>query len=273
MKLFPWRRKAKPVSTARPLPPRYLSYQCAVMQGVGGRDYQEDSWTIVNADDVSKIRTKGLLAVVADGMGGLSNGAFASQTGIQILTEDFSEMQPAKNLEQQLRDSVYHAAKTVYSHLNGTGGSTIISVLLHNEALHYAGMGDSFLYLLRQGKLIRINREQNMLHLRMQEFIRQGTVDIGVIPGISQPKAVTSFLGIDKIEDIDWLKRSLPLQSHDVILLCSDGVAGVLTEPEIIACLSIPNASEATRSLQNCVLSKGLPNQDNFTAIVIRCEK
>ena len=58
MKLFPWRRKTKPVSTARPLPPRYLSYQCAVMQGVGGRDYQEDSWTIVNADDVSKILEK-----------------------------------------------------------------------------------------------------------------------------------------------------------------------------------------------------------------------
>ena len=273
MKLMSWWRRKKPATPAQVAPVRHLSYQCAVCQGIGSRENQEDAWGLVNAEDVTKIRERGVLALVADGMGGLSHGSLASQTGIRIISEDYVDMDLNEGLEQQLADSILHAAEQVYELLQGAGGSTMIACLLYDESLCYAGMGDSFLYLLRQGKLIRINREQNMLHQRYWELIRQGHVDTASVANISQPQAVTSFLGIDRIEDIDWLSRSMPLKDGDVLLLCSDGVGGVLSQQEICACLSVPDANEAALALQKEVLAKGLVHQDNFTAIVIRCEK
>jgi len=65
----------------------------------------------------------------------------------------------------------------------------------------------------------------------------------------------------------------MPLMDKDVLLLCSDGVGGVLTQQEISECLSVPDANEAALALQKAVQAKALPHQDNFTAIVIRCEK
>jgi len=78
---------------------------------------------------------------------------------------------------------------------------------------------------------------------------------------------------MDELEDVDYLRRPLPLQNGDVLLLCSDGVGGVLTQQEISECLSVPDANEAALALQKAVQAKALPHQDNFTAIVIRCEK
>lgn len=274
MKLRPWLRRKPPKPAAEPAAPeRYLSYQCAAVQGIGTRERQEDAWILINAEDVTRIRNEGLLAVVADGMGGLEHGALASQMGIQIISEDFRDMDRTEPLEQQLAQSVLHAVDAVYSRLQGAGGSTVIACMVFDQQLYYAGLGDSYLYLLRQGKLIRINREQNMLHKHYLEMIRQGNMDISVIAGATQPQAVTNFLGMDRDCEMDWLCRAMPLMDDDVLLLCSDGVGGVLLPSEICECIRIPDANAAAAALQNKILSKGYANQDNYTAVIIRCKK
>lgn len=274
MKLLSWLQRKSPKPVAEPATQeRYLSYQCAAVQEIGTRERQEDAWTLINAEDVTRIRNEGLLAVVADGMGGLEHGAFASQMSIQIISEDFRDMDRTEPLEQQLAQSVLHAADGVYSRLQGAGGSTVIACMVFEQQLYYAGMGDSYLYLLRQGKLIRLNREQNVLHKRYLELIRQGNMDISMIAGIAQPHAVTDFLGIDRTGELDWLCRAMPLMDDDVLLLCSDGVGGVLLPSEICECIRIPDANAAAAALQNKILSKGYANQDNYTAVIIRCKK
>ena len=84
---FPWQKK-KPSIPAAPWE-RLLTYQCAVMQGIGSRQQQEDACVLVNAEDVTRIGREGLLAAVADGMGGMQGGAQASSLGISVLTADF----------------------------------------------------------------------------------------------------------------------------------------------------------------------------------------
>ena len=274
MKLLSWLRKKREVSAPElPVQPRCMSYQCAAMQGIGSRESQEDAWALVNAEDVTGIRREGLLAVVADGMGGLEHGALASRIGIQTISEDFRLFDRSALLERQLAESVLHAAEAVYDRLQGAGGSTVIACMVFDEQLYYAGMGDSYLYLLRQGKLIRINRPQNVLHEHYLERIRQGCMDISEITGVSQPNAITGFLGIDQISELDWLCRAMPLMDGDVLLLCSDGVGAVLLPSEICECISIPNANAAADALQQRIFSKGYTNQDNYTAVVIHCKK
>lgn len=252
---------------------RYLSYQCAALQGIGAREHQEDAWTLVNARDVTQIRKMGLLALVADGMGGMANGALASSTGIRVLSEDFQRMDRTLPLEEQLSASLLRAAEEVRRQLRGTGGSTLIACILFEAQLYYAGVGDSYLYLLRRGTLIRINREQNMLHRRYLDCIRDGQVSVSAAQGVSQPQAVTAFLGAQPLEEVDCLHRAMPLEDGDVLLLCSDGVGGVLAPEQIRECLRLPDANDAAAALQQAVLAQRRKHQDNFTAIVIRCVK
>ena len=252
---------------------RHLSYQCAAVQGIGARDYQEDAWKLVNADDVTAAKRQGLLAMVADGMGGMQGGALASATGIQTMAADFSCMDRTMPIAPQLKDSLLRASKEVYRRLDGYGGSTMIACMLYEEQLFYAGLGDSYLYLLRDHALVRINREQTVLQGHRMTRVRCGEMDVRAFGGVSQPEAVTGFLGLQNTEDVDWLRRGLPLKNGDVLLLCSDGVGGVLSENEIRACMRCSSAGDAAAALKQGVLGKSLAHQDNFTAIVIQCIK
>lgn len=274
MKLLSWlRRKSSQPLPESQLPERNLSYKCSVIQGIGTRERQEDAWALINADDVSMIRKEGLLAVVSDGMGGMANGVQASQTAIQAITGDFKKMNRSTSLEKQLTESVKHASCAVYEKLLGSGGSTVVACIVYDQQLYYAGMGDSYLFLLRQGKLIRINREHNVLHQRYLEMIRQGDMDIAGIAGIHQPNAVTDFLGLNGGGDVDRLVRPMPLLNEDVLLLCSDGIGGVLLPSEICTCIGQEDVNSAASALQKMLLAKKCSNQDNYTAVIIRCQK
>ena len=75
------------------------------------------------------------------------------------------------------------------------------------------------------------------------------------------------------LEDVDCFKQAMPLQDGDKLLLCSDGIGGMLSQPEIVQCLTAHNAQEVCLMLESKVSEKMHPNQDNYTAVVIRCEK
>ena len=109
---FPW-RKPKSLASAAPKV-RALSYQCAGVQGVGCREQQEDAYAIVNAEDVTRIGTEGLLALVADGMGGMRSGAQASNHAIAVVAEDFRILNREEPLEPQLAGCIDHAGAYEY---------------------------------------------------------------------------------------------------------------------------------------------------------------
>ena len=273
MSLFSWLRKKAEKPSLGPPVPRMLSYQCAGIQGIGRRERQEDAFSLVNAADVTHILQYGLLAVVADGMGGMQGGSVASQGAIQIIEADFQAMDRNQPLEAQLEGSIHHANQWVYRRLNGTGGSTVVACIIFNQQLFYAGVGDSYLYLLRQGQLVRINREQNVLHRRYLELIRSGCADPTFVAATREKQAVTSFLGIDALEDVDQLRQPMPLQDGDILLLCSDGIGSMLSPSELVQCLKGPCAGDICTALERKVAEKMHPSQDNYTAVVIRCEK
>ena len=90
---------------------------------------------------------------------------------------------------------------------------------------------------------------------------------------ISDPDAprLTSFVGIDRLTEVDLNLRPMELQRGDVLLLCSDGISGVLTPPELLECMSL-DPEEGVRLLEGMVLEKNVMGQDNFTGILIACQ-
>lgn len=273
MSFFSW-LKPKPIRRPpQPVMQRMLSYQCAALREIGNREQQEDACELRNAGDVTKIRNEGLLAVVADGMGGLQGGSLASSMAIQIISGDFEIMDRKEPLEPQLAGSIDHACELVHEELGGRGGSTVIACIFYDQKLYYAGAGDSYLFLLRQGRLTRINRQHNLQNQRYLELIEAGSMDPAPARNMAEKHAVTQFLGVDNLDDVDWLRRALPLEDGDTVLACSDGIGGVLSEEEIAHYLGMSNVNDACTAIKQAVQDKNLLHQDNFTGVLVRCSK
>ena len=257
--------------TERPSIKRQLGYYVANLQGIGARERQEDSFTVAGAFDVAAIREKGLLFAVCDGMGGMKDGKLASETAIQSLRQSFAEMNRDSDLAAQLKESVFLASSRVEAQIGGDGGSTAVIGILYQERLFYASVGDSYLYLLRDGRLLKLNTEHNVCHQKYLEAIRDGDLDPAPLREIPEAAALTQFLGMTGFHDVDGSVRPLPMQEGDVLLACSDGVGGVLHPQEIAKALQGGSVEQMCRTLEEGLVLHNKPNQDNYTAIVVKC--
>ncbi|MCI8916102.1 MAG: serine/threonine-protein phosphatase [Oscillospiraceae bacterium] len=246
-------------------------YRVANLQGLGARTGQEDSFTVAGAFDAAMVQEKGLFFAVCDGMGGMKDGRLASETAIQSLRQSFQAMDRSQDLAPQLKQSVYQASAQVEARVWGEGGSTVVMGILYQDRLYYASVGDSFLYLLREGNLLRLNAEQNLLHQKYLESVQEGSMDPLPLQDLPNGAALTGFLGMPGLDEVDCSVLPLPIDGGDVLLACSDGVGGVLSPEEIAEALQMPTAEEMCASLEARIVSYNRLHQDNYTAIVIKC--
>lgn len=273
MKIFSCLKgKKKRQSISQPLISA-MGYQTYSLQGIGTRKRQEDAFALLNDCDVLKIQEKGLFAIVADGMGGMADGKAASSMAVASLLECFAQIDWKKDPVGQLKYAVHFAADGVYHLLRGQGGSTVVACMIHGERLWFASVGDSGLYLLREHQLNRLNRPHNMRHEIYLREIRASHADPSIGRDHLETDALTSFLGMEAMEDVDLLLRPLQLEPGDVLLLCSDGVSGTLSEDALAACLEQETPQYSCIAMEQEIFKCALPHQDNYTAVVIRCVK
>lgn len=251
---------------------KMLCYGAYGAQGVGKRENQEDSFVIVNDMDVVAIKNGGLLAAVADGMGGMANGELASGTAIEAMRNAFERMDMKQDVTNQLLDALLAANSAVYSAIGAHGGCTMIACIFFDEKLYCVSVGDSAVYLFRGGQLSQINKEQNLLQEEYIKTIRSGSVRPECARAANDKEAITQFIGMKALDDIDMLKRPLPLHNEDVILICSDGVSGTVPESKIADCLSAGSARDMYSRLEEEIVVANKKYQDNYTAVVIQCK-
>lgn len=249
-----------------------LSYQFANLQQIGKRSRQEDAFGFVNVTDVTEILKKGFMAIVADGMGGMKDGSFASNTAVSVLRSAFELLDYEADIPSQLNMAMLDASQQIYGDLGAQGGSTAIACLFYNSEMYYSSIGDSFLLLKRDNQLIRINRPHTVRHREYYREVLRGSANPLFGNRADQKNALTNFLGVEECDDIDYLVKAMPLYDGDVIMICSDGVAGVLSENCMLSCLSLDTPLQMCAELDRCINELNLPNQDNYTAIVIKCE-
>ncbi len=248
-----------------------MRYEVGNLQGVGARQRQEDSFTAINALDEEKYRTSGLLFAVCDGMGGMKDGKIASETVVKSLRNSFNNMNQTGQLASQLRESIFSASNEVESVLDGDGGSTVVMGIIIHEQLYYASVGDSFLYLYRDGSLYHLNHKQTVCHTLYLENIRDGITEVDSCRNVPETAALQQFLGMSGFSEVDCSVRPLNLRKGDIILACSDGVGGVVTEEEIIESLQWPSVQDKCRRLEEHLIEHANQNQDNYTAFIVKC--
>lgn len=260
--------------TAAPEPaPGELTYAVANLQGIGRRERQEDSFAFGQAMEQSEIKEKGLLFVVADGMGGMNGGWLAGDTAVKSLLSDYEKIDLKADIPSQLALAVSAAGDRVYGKLRGEGGSTVVAAVIYDEKLYFASVGDSFAYLLRNRQLVRLNLSHNLLNEAYAYTIMCGSLDPEPARSTPQKEALTQFLGMGQQDEIDCNIKPIRLRPGDVIMLCSDGVAGVLDEQCLTDCLSYGIPADMCSALEENIRDVNNRYQDNYTALIVQCRK
>ena len=249
----------------------FLKFDFGNMQHQGRRDYQEDSFGFSDISDPELVAKRGILAIVADGMGGLKNGKSISERAIGKFRKAFLNFSPAGNIPRQLSSLVAETNHDIYETDRQKGGTTLICVYIYRNGMYWASVGDSAIFLFRQGRLYQLNKEHNRLNELYLKFMYR---EITKEQLMAEPslQGLTSNIGRRELRDLDQNLTGLRLQSGDRILLCTDGVSGRLTEKELLVAMSQGTAQACADAMKSMVLKKNAPKQDNLTAEVICCD-
>jgi len=236
---------------------------------IGKRESQQDSFAISDIMNADLTARKGVFGIVADGMGGMENGAEVSAIVTRTMLQYFNEVDFSSRTELDLLNMLYAANDNVNLLMAGyeQGGSTVVATIIRDGMMYWIAVGDSRIYLARGGSLIQINREHTYA-VELDERAAAGEISWEDAIGDPQRVALTSYLGNGKPEKVDRNMRPIKLVSGDRILLLSDGVFGTLTEKEIAETLVFEPHISADE-IQSRVLAKQKSNQDNFTAVII----
>lgn len=241
--------------TERPAPLPVL--ELANLQGIGSREEQQDAFGI---SPVDRYEEDGLLAVLCDGMGGMAEGGLiALETTSQLMGSfPWAEDSSVPGWIAQ------HSAR-VYQQFRGQGGTTLVAALLKENRLSFWCVGDSDLFLLREGRLYSLNIRQefkNDLVLRALE----GAFPVEEAFCDPQADALSQYIGKEEAK-CDHTRIPFLLQPEDALLLCSDGVSDTLTLKQIREAMAL-SPQACCDKLEEEILAAGKPNQDNFTAII-----
>ena len=248
-----------------------IIYAVENLQGIGKRERQEDSFGFGNALDPAAISREGLMVVLADGMGGIQNGKRASEIAVDSVLKAFHQFDLRDNIPLQLETAVFDASIQVWKQLQETGGTTLVAGLLYDEKAYCISVGDSYIGLLHDGELVRLNRDHNVLNRDCWDALTAGKMDYACALQNPERDAVTHFLGMRDLRETDIFLRPLKLYPGDVFLFCSDGVSGVLTEKCIEECLCKRTPREMCQALEEGIHNQNHRYQDNYTALIVQC--
>jgi len=243
-------------------------------QHIGARSEQRDSFGFSDPEDRPFVAHAGIAAVVADGMGGLANGSAASSAAVQAFLKTYESKEPEESVPDALLRSIESANLAVTSVCRKSGGSysagtTLAAVAVHEDCLYWVSAGDSRVYLLRDGDIVRLTAD----HIYAADLAAE--VDKGRITreeAFSHPEreSLTSYLGLDKLPRVDRSRKAFPLMLNDTVLICSDGLYRTLPDEDIAASLD-KDPRKTCDALVERTIAKNNARQDNVTVIALRC--
>ena len=208
------------------------------------------------------------LFVVADGMGGHAGGDVASALTVKRVIEIDRAFGSASEAEFALHSALTAAnavlAETVFDHPELTGmGTTVSGLVLVDGQVAIAHIGDSRIYLLRDGELRQVTND----HTFVQRLVDSGRITEEEAAVHPRRSVLMRVLGdVDATPEIDTSVEAT--HPGDRWLICSDGLSSYVSEDKIKhALVSIPDAREAADRLVKDSLDQGAP--DNVTVVIV----
>lgn len=231
------------------------------------REENEDYYCYAEPDDDLVFERKGRLAVVADGMGGHQGGKVASTIAVEAVRDwyfNHLDLDTHEALRSAFQDA--HAAIQEYSRQNPAlagMGTTCTAVAILGDQLHYGHVGDSRLYLIRGGAISQITQD----HSQVARLVRDGLITPEEAANHPQRNVLTAAMGIEPAA-ADFSESPLQLYPNDVLLICSDGLHGLVSDQEMLANASGLAPVEACKELVRIARERG--GFDNITLQILR---
>ena len=241
-------------------------------QFLGARERQEDAFRII-AHDAADIGTD-LLILLSDGMGGHVGDDIAARLVVDVFEDQYirrsRNAKPAPRMIEALEAANAALRDRIQSQPDLAGmGATLVAAMKLGSRLHWLSVGDSVLYLLRDGKLTQLNADHSV-YGELIVHVREGRMTQHEADNHPRRNALRSAIIGEKIALIDT--NVIALQPRDVILVASDGL-DTLSDQRIADILSRPDRSDPqamTADLLTAIEAAGRPRQDNATVVVYR---
>ena len=216
--------------------------------------------------------------VVCDGMGGHAAGEVASHIAVDTVLAFFRQRQPSVEEHAFLEDAPLGArllAEAVKQandaildyaeeHKNTSGmGTTLVAARFCNGLVSIANVGDSRIYLFREGQLLQLTED----HSLVMEQVRRGMITLEQAKRSSAQNIITRALGTDESTLPDL--GEFPAQGGDILLLMTDGILRHVDDPEIRSILlQLPSLQAACDTLIDAANEGG--GEDNSTCVLVR---
>lgn len=234
------------------------------------RTNNQDCLAVVRAPNAETFKTRGHLFMVADGMGAHAVGELASKLACDYIPHTYLKAKnstPAEALTKAYLDvgaQIFNkAAANPDFHRMGTTCTTL--VLLPGGAL-IAHVGDSRAYRVREGHIDQLSRD----HSLVWELIKKGHMKPDQVHKAYPRNVITRSLGPEPSVEVD-IEGPTAVEPGDVFVLCSDGLSGLVSDPEIGAIASQFHPEDACRYLLNLANLRG--GSDNITVVIVRIGK
>lgn len=256
--------KNKP-SPARPN--SFIVDACALTDVGCVRTENQDRVLLINPARGQVNGQLGVLAVVADGMGGHQSGSTASQLAADTIGAYYRE-HASDDPRALLLAAVQQANMTLFEaavadpQLRGMG-TTVTSVLLREDRAYVAHVGDSRAYRFRAGEVRQISED----HSVVAELLRQGLITPEEAAAHPDKNLITRAVGTKAQVQVDFIEEAETIAVGDVFLLCSDGLHGLVSSEEMAAVAKGADPYQECRRLIE--LARERSGHDNISVCVL----
>jgi serine/threonine protein phosphatase PrpC len=241
-----------------------MKFSIAQHSRVGARNYNQDRvgyWATGEA----------LLMVVADGLGGHVRGDLAAQITIDTLEHEFREAARPKLVDPDLFlfRALAHAHGAIVQEarrleLHDTPRTVAVACVVQDGYAYWSHVGDSRLYLIRRGRVATRTKD----HSRVQQLLDKGRIREEEAATHPERNVLTRCLGSDHAPRL-MPTISARLAKDDIILLCSDGLWGPLTEQDLLDGLGTGKLSLAVPTLAALAEKSAGPQCDNVSLVAM----
>ena len=215
------------------------------------REQNEDSYTSNDGE---------LLWLVADGVGGNVGGDIASQLAVQTVDRHLRQGNSLVDAVSSANDAILSAVGK-QPELNGMA-TTIVAVKFHQKDFEISWVGDSRAYIIDADAIQQLSSDHN----HANALFLQGDISQEELANHSGQHELTQALGQLSLENIPSFSGELGTDS--ILLICTDGLSGVLTDREILGTFNrLTSLDEISDSLLSQVLERGAPDNVTFTLI------
>jgi protein phosphatase len=232
------------------------------------RSNNEDSFIYWEPDSNADFLLKGRLAIVADGMGGYEGGQEASRLAVETVRSVYDNAfggSPQDTLIVALEAAHQNIQRFAQEHPQFYGmGTTCTALSIVGRELSFAHVGDSRLYLIRGESITRLTRD----HSYVGRLVETGIVRSEDAESHPQRHILTAALGSGRDVTPHIPEHPTHLEEGDILLLCTDGLWGVISDPDLARVVQSNPPTEACQKLVAMALDRGGP--DNITVLVLR---